>query len=297
MATETAYDSDHDTEPGGVPWLRQTKAFAVRNLRAMFREKATVIWGFGFPAFWYFLTSLMFLPSAENVGGPSALATIKGGAAVALGLFGVLTVTLVAFASGLATDLQEKRYRKLRSLPIAPSADFAGRSLAAVVVGAVSYLIVIVIGYLDGASYSLRGASSIPIVVGTFVLFSLVGVSIAVLVARFVGDPEYVTAIANAALLVSYFLTGYNGMSPGLLPEQTRWIVNVVPNSLAARLQTWHMTETASDGASSAGGWVASVPYPSGLEHVGLLLAWTSILGVVAVLVTRSAFYDGEGGE
>jgi hypothetical protein len=47
-------------------WFTQTKAFALRNLRQMLRTKATIIWGFGFPAFWYFLTSLLFLPDAGS---------------------------------------------------------------------------------------------------------------------------------------------------------------------------------------------------------------------------------------
>ena len=119
MATETdhVHEADHRASARRVPWLRQTRAFAVRNLRAMLRTKATVIWGFGFPALWYWLTSAMFLPDAEQVGGPAVLADVEAATAVSLGLFGVLTVTLVAFASGLSRDLTSKRYRKLRSLP------------------------------------------------------------------------------------------------------------------------------------------------------------------------------------
>lgn len=279
-------------------WLTQTKAFALRNLRAMLRTKATIIWGFGFPAFWYLLTSLLFLPDAEDIGGAATLADIKGATAVSLGLFGVLTVTLVAFASGLSRDLTEKRYRKLRSLPISPTADFAGRYVAGVIVAAISYALVLVVGLLDGANYALQGLGSIPIVVGSLLLFSLFGVSVAVVVTQLVNDSEFVVGITNAILLVSFFLTGYNGMTPTLLPEDTRWLVNVVPNSLASRLQAWHMTDTpktAPPGVESAGFVPPSLPVE--LPYLALLAAWAAVLAVTAAYLMDRAVYRGEGGE
>jgi ABC-2 type transport system permease protein len=295
--------SQTDTErihsvPTASRWVTQTKAFALRNLRSMLRTKATIIWGFGFPAAWYFLTSMLFLPTSGDIRSEVLLADIKGSTAVSLGLFGVLTVTLVAFAGGLSTDLTEKRYRKLRSLPVAPSADFAGRYLAGVAIAALSYVLVLLVGLLDGADYTLRGPASIPIVVGTFLLFSLVGISVAVLVTRLVEDSELVVGITNAILLVSYFLTGYNGMTPGLLPEESHWIVNVMPNSLAARLQTWHMTDipaTTPAGVEEAG--LTPPPLPVGPEFVALLVAWAVALGVAALYLMDSSVYSGEGGE
>ncbi|WP_267163960.1 ABC transporter permease [Halovenus salina] len=279
-------------------WLTQTKAFALRNLRSMLRTKATIIWGFGFPAFWYFLSSLIFLPDAEDIGGTATLADVKGSTAVSLGLFGVLTVTLVAFAGGLSADLTAKRYRKLRSLPVAPSADFAGRYLAGVAVAAVAYVLVLLVGLLDGAAYSLQGPGSIPVVAGTFLLFSLVGVSVAVLVTRLVEDSELVVGITNAILLVSFFLTGYNGTTPSLLPEQSQWLVNVAPNSLATRLQTWHLTDipaTTPAGLKEAG--LTPPELPVSVAFVALLAAWALAFGVAAAYLMDSAVYSGEGGE
>jgi len=279
-------------------WLVQTKAFALRNLRTMLRAKATIIWGFGFPAFWYLLTSLFFLPEAGTVGGTATLASIKAASAVSLGLFGVLTVTLVAFASGLSRDLTEKRYRKLRSLPVSPSADFAGRYLAGVVVATISYAIVLSVGFLDGAEYALQGVGSVPVVFVSLLLFSLFGVSVAVVVTRVVNDSEFVVAITNAILLVSFFLTGYNGMTPTLLPEDTRWVVNVAPNSLASRLQAWHLTDTprtVPEGVQSGGFLPPDLPV--GPEFLALLAAWAVGLCVAAALVMNRTVYTGEAGE
>jgi ABC-2 type transport system permease protein len=282
----------------GWRWLRQTKAFALRNLRATLRTKATIIWGFGFPAFWYFVTSLLFLPDAESIGSEALLADIKGSTATSLGLFGVLTVTLVAFAGGLSADLTEKRYRKLRSLPVAPSADFAGRYLAGVIVAAISYVVVLIVGLLDGANYALRGPGSVPIIIVSFLLFSLIGVSVAVLVTRVVEDSELVVGITNAILLVSFFLTGYNGMTPGLLPEDSRWLVNVAPNSLASRLQAWHLTDTPKTLPTGAEGTGITPPsLPVGPEFVTLLATWAVVLGVAAAYLMNRGIYSGEGGE
>jgi len=279
-------------------WLRQTKAFAKRNLRQMLRTKATIIWGFAFPAFWYVLTSLLFLPDASELGANVAIADIKGATAVSLGLFGVLTVTLVAFAGGLGNDLKQKRYRKLRSLPVAPSADFAGRYLAGVAVAAVAYMLVLLVGFVDGAHYALHGPASVLVVAGSFLLFSLVGVSVAVVVTWLVEDPDIVVGITNAILLVSFFLTGYNGMTPGVLPESSRSIVNIAPNSLSARLQTFHLTETPAEvpvGAESGG--LSPPALPVGLEFVALLSVWAIVFAVAASYLMDHAIYSGEGGE
>lgn len=279
-------------------WVRQTKAFALRNLRQMLRTKATIIWGFGFPAFWYVLTSLLFLPDGENLGPEVALADVKGATAVSLGLFSVLTVTLVAFAGGLGTDLKEKRYRKLRSLPVAPSADFAGRYLAGVAVAAAGYALVLVVGWVDGASYALRGPASVLVLTGTFLLFSLVGVSVAVLVAWVVEDSDIVVGITNAILLISFFLTGYNGLTPGMLPSDTRPIVNFVPNSLASRLQTFHLTDmpAAAPTGTQTGG-LRPPSLPVGPEFIALLAVWAVVLGAAASYLMDRGIYSGEGGE
>jgi ABC-2 type transport system permease protein len=302
MASRSEHNQTDTETTHSVPrasrWVIQTKAFALRNLRSMLRTKATIIWGFGFPAFWYFLTSLVFLPDSGDLGGATALGDVKGSTAVSLGLFGVLTVTLVAFAGGLSNDLTAKRYRKLRSLPVAPSADFAGRYLAGVAVAAVAYVLVLLVGLLDGATYTLRGPLSIPVIVGTFLLFSLVGVSVAVLVTRLVEDSELVVGITNAILLVSYFLTGYNGMNPGLLPEKSHWVINIAPNSLAARLQAWHMTDipaTTPAGVQEAG--LTPPALPVGVQFVGLLVLWALVLGSIATYLMDTAVYSGEGGE
>jgi len=298
MATdaETGHEFSRSGATARVPWFRQTKAFAVRNFRAMLRTKATVIWGFGFPAFWYFLTSQLLLPSAGTVGGPAVLADLKGATAVSLGLFGVLTTTLVAFAGGLSHDIDRKRYRKLRSLPVSPSADFAGRFLAGIGVASVAYVLVLVAGYADGADYALRSPASVGVVVASFLLFSLVGVSVAVVVTWLVSDPEIVVGITNAILLVTFFLTGYNGMSPGMLPERARWLVNVVPNALAARIQSYHLTETSIVAGDSAGS-ITPPALPSGPEHLALLALWALVLGGAATVLMDRGVYRGEAGE
>jgi ABC-2 type transport system permease protein len=298
--TEATHDVARDTEPGSVNWTTQTVAFAARTLRATLRSRATLIWGFCFPAFWYVLTSVAFLPSAEAVGGAGTLAAVKAATAVALGLFGALTVTLVLFASGLGRDVSEKRYRTLRSLPVAPSADFAGRYLAGLSVAACSYALVLVVGFLDGARYALQGPTSVLVVVGSLALFSLIGVSLAVLVTVLVADAEMIVGITNAVLLVTYFLTGYNGLMPGMLPDRARFLVNVAPNALAARLQMWHLADvpaTVPGGPASASGGLAPPALPVGLEYVALLLGWALALGAVAAVAMDRGIYRGEGGE
>jgi ABC-2 type transport system permease protein len=117
-------------------------------------------------------------------------------------------------------------------------------------------------------------------------------------VTRLVSDSEFVVGITNAILLVSFFLTGYNGMTPTLLPDETRWLVNVAPNSLASRLQAWHVTDTpksAPPGVESAGFVPPALPVE--IQYVGLLAAWAVALAVAAAYLMDRAVYRGEGGE
>lgn len=252
-----------------------------------------MIWGIGFPSVWYVLTSRLFLSVPESV--PDArhaavMAEMKAANAVSLALFGVLMVSLVVFADSLTADVEAKRYRKLRTLPVSPSADFVGRFLAATGFACVAYVVVVAVGALDGAAYTLRGPASIPVVAASLGLLSLVGLSLAVVVTHVVAQGEYVVGATNFLLLVGYFLTGFNGVVPGTVPERTRGLVNLLPNSLATRLQVYHTTDVAATGPFSPP--VA----PSDPVHVGLLFAWAGVLAAVAVIVMRRGIYARRGG-
>jgi ABC-2 type transport system permease protein len=268
-----------------VPLHRQTLAFARRTVMEYARDRSALFWGLLMPVGWYVLFGLAIGSAPDS---PAARASM----AVAFGVFGAFTVTLVNFTTTLSADLTERRYRKLRSLPVSPLADYVGRFLGAVLVAVVSFCLVLAVGATTGATYILRSPGSIAVIALALVLFSLVGTAAAVLVATTVTEGEYVVAVSNVLLLGLFFVTGYNGLTPGLAPGPLSQYVNLAPNALSTRLAIYHLTDVPTNAAS-----LAPPPLPSGPEYVALLAGYAFVLSTGAALLLGRRVYDADGGE
>ncbi|WP_193310432.1 ABC transporter permease [Halorubrum halophilum] len=269
--------------PTAVPWTTQMTAFAVRTLKELFRNRAALVWGLAAPVFFFLIFGVL-------LGDPGIQ---RGTNAVVFGMFGAFSVALVIFATALSADLKAKRYRKLRSLPIAPSADIVGRFAGALALSAVSFVIVLGVGVGTGGTLALRSFASIPVVLISLVLFCLLAMGAAVVVASLLDDGEYVVGITNMLTLGLFFVTGYNGLLPRLAPGPIGEYVNVLPNSLATRLAVYHFVPL------GAGGQTPLTPpaLPTSAGATTVLLAY-AVLGVLAgSYAMRHRIYDAEGGE
>ncbi len=258
-------------------------AFARLTVLSQLKNRRTLLFALGFPVVLYLLESRMFLPqSGPGVGIGRAVM------AVAFGIFGAFSVALVGFARQLGDDIADKRYRKLRSLPIAPSADFTGRFLGSYVVAVIAEAVVLAIAYVDHGAFDAFGPVSVLVVLASLFGFCLVAMALATLMAVLLtGDS--VPQISSFVMLIVFFLTGFNGMSPSSLPSNLRSIVNYVPNSLAARLQMTYLV-----GPAAA---TSSTPLPDGPVYLGLLALYTVVGAVFASLLLRRYIYAGEVGE
>lgn len=275
--------SETTSHAGGTAWPRQTRAFAVRTLRELFRNRATLVWGLAAPAFFFLVFGVL-------LGDPGIQ---RGANAVVFGVFGAFSVSLVIFATALSADLKAKRYRKLRSLPVSPTADLLGRFTGGLVLALVSFALVLGVGVAADGTLAIRSAVSVPVVLGALVLFCLLAMGAAVLVASVLDDGEYVVGVTNMLTLSLFFLTGYNGLLPSMAPGPLGELVNVLPNSLATRLAVYHLVPV----GSGAGTPLVPPALPTGLESA-LLLGGYAVAGVVlGSVVMRRRIYDGEGGE
>lgn len=188
--------------PSHSSWLLQVKSFSVRAIRELFRSRIALFWAIGWPIGWYFLTMTLLVEVPEQVPPgqvDTVLAYIKASNAISFGIFGAFTVSLVTFANNFSDDLAAKRYRKFRSLPISPVADLTGRFLAGCLFGLVSFCSVLIAGFLHGASFSLQGPISIPITVLTLLLFCIISMSVAVVLATVVRKGEYLVSRSASA--------------------------------------------------------------------------------------------------
>lgn len=298
MTADHSYSSDTTVlreSASGVAWTTQVTSFARRSLKELFRSKVAFFWSVGWPVLWYALTLVFFIEVPDSIPASEQaelMGQIKAMNAISFGLFGAFTVSLVTFAQNFGSDLDEKRYRKLRSLPIAPSADLTGRFIAGFVMAALSFCTVLVVGAVDGGSFAVRNALSVPVVAVSLLLFCVVGMSLAVIISTVVNKGEYVTAITNSVLIVLFFLTGFNGVQPSMVPESSQWLVNLAPNSLAARLQIFHLTDF--DVSESQ---LTPPDLPTDPEYLAILVGFAVVFWVASVAIVRYRVYRGEAGE
>ncbi|WP_252489001.1 ABC transporter permease [Natronococcus zhouii] len=268
--------------PTTVRWTHQVGAFTQRYLRSLSRSKLILALAIAWPVAWYLLTMEFFIPSEEQVG------AIKANNAISFGLFGAFTVTVAVFAGAFAGDLESGRFRMLRSLPISPTADLTGRFLAGLAIAVPSFLVTIGAGYVHGATYSPRGLLSIPVAFLTLFVFCLIAMALSMGLAVLITKPEYITTLAVVIVIMSFFLTGFNGVQPAMLAENQA-LVNYVPNALAARVQIFYLTD------ADFAHWGLTPPaMPDGIEHLGLLVGYGLVLLVASVVVMQRVAYRRE---
>ncbi|KZN25840.1 hypothetical protein A4G99_05340 [Haladaptatus sp. R4] len=263
-------------------WLQQVVAFMRRTILSQLKNRRALLITFGFPVGYYLLDTHL----AAGQGGVSP--TSKTIAAIGMGMFAVFIVALTGFARLFGDDITEKRYRKLRSLPISPSADFTGRLLGSYVIALVAYTLMLVVAALDGASFDAFGPVSVLVFLGSLFAFCVVAMAVATVVAVVLrGDGVYRATVL--LVLVVFAATGFNGVSLAVIPPDLQYAVNYVPNSLAVRLQLAYTTTHL--------GSLTPPALPDSLTWGGLLAVYTLIAGAVAAALFRRYVYDGEVGE
>lgn len=281
MSTETPRSS------AGGRFLEQTGAFAARALRTLRRNGAVLFWAVAFPALFYLLTVYLTIDTsampAETVG------IVKAVNAVSYGTFAALVVFLNTFSQSLVADVEGGRYAQFRALPVFPGADFFGRFAAAFVFAVTAVGVVLGVGAATGATYGVRSLYSIPIaLLGLFAL-GLFAASLAVVLVAAVPEPKFASIITITLVLLAFFLTGYNGVQPGIVAS-TAEFVNYAPNSLATRLAVYHLVPVG-DWATAG---LASPSAPTAPRYLALLVGYAVAGAGLAVLSTRRSLYRGE---
>ncbi|QLG50810.1 ABC transporter permease [Natrinema halophilum] len=273
-----------ETPPRAVPWTGQARTFTRRQLQQLRRNKLIIFLAVGWPVLWYFLTMTVFIQDPD----PDRLGYVKAANGITYGLFGAFTVTVAVFAGEFARDLESDRYRKLRAMPVSPTADLAGRFTAGTVLGAGSYVVTILAAAVHGGTFEIGNISpaSIAILGLSFVLFCIIAMALAMLLALVIPKPEHMTTIAVVVVLMAFYLTGFNGVSPGMIADDPTF-VNYLPNSLATRMQiaAWAGTENVA--------FMTPPEAPTSITYVGLLIGYAIGLCAVAVGIMKRFAYGG----
>ena len=271
--------------PTATSWPRQALTFTRLTVRSQLKNRRTLLFVLGFPIALYLLESRMFIPQS----GPGA-ATGRTVLAIAFGIFGAFSAALVGFARQLSDDVTSRRYRKFRSLPISPSADFTGRFLGGYVVAVVAEAVVLAIAFFDGGAFDAVGPLSVVVVLGSLFAFCLIAMCVATFVAILLAG-DSVPQVSSFLMMIVFFVTGFDGMSVSLLPADLRAVVNYVPNSLAARFQMGYVV---GHPVTASG---PSIPLPDGAGYAALLVVYTVLGAAVAAFLFGRFVYAGEVGE
>lgn len=274
-----------ETRHRSVPWTGQARAFTRRHVQQLRRNRLLVLLAVGWPVLWYLLTMTLFIEDPD----PDRLGYVKAANGITYGLFGAFTVTVAVFAGEFARDLEGDRYRKLRAMPVSPTADLAGRFVAGTALGAGSYLVTILAAAAHGATFELEGIgpTTVAILALTLVLFCVIAMALAMLLALVITKPEHMTTIAVVVVLMAFYLTGFNGMTPGMIAEDPAF-VNYLPNSLATRMQiaAWAGTDNVA--------FMTPPEAPFSLEYGALLVGYAVVLSAAAVGIMTRFAYGGE---
>jgi ABC-2 type transport system permease protein len=133
--------------------------------KELIREKVVVFWTIAFPMLWLVMYNVIFLNGvpAEIKG------SIMGVCTVSMAVYGLMVAGSVDLPANIATDRAAGILAKLRSMPVKPSRDFAGRLLAFSAFGIIAIGVVSVMGYLLGAQF----AFSLSGVAGAMLFFAL----------------------------------------------------------------------------------------------------------------------------
>ncbi|SNZ12703.1 ABC-2 type transport system permease protein [Natronoarchaeum philippinense] len=270
----------HDVADTRVPWTTQTRTFASRHVRQVLRNRMILVLAVAWPVLWYFLTLAFFVEAPSGQAGG-----VKAGMAITYGLLGAFTITVAVFAGDFARDLDGERYRKFRAMPISPTADLAGRLLAGMVFGVGSYAATLLVSIVHGAEFGRPSIGAIGVIALTLVLFCFVAMSFATVLALVVTKPEHMTTIAVIGVLIAFYATGFNGVSPQLLADGAD-MINYLPNSLATRMQIAALSSDVS--------YMTPPEAPDSIEFVGLLAGYAAVLLATAVLILRRFAYAPE---
>lgn len=262
-------------------WLGQSRSFYGRYARELLRNKTVLFWSILFPVGFYLLTISVFLNLSEI---PSqARPAVLGSTAISYGTFGAIIVCLNTFGQQLAADFEAGRYRQFRALPVAPTADLAGRMAAGLTLAVAAIAAVVAVGVPTGAEFAVREPASL--LVGALAVLSLavVWMVVATLVATVVTDERYASIITVAVALLAFMLTGYNGTNPGDYggPE---FLLNYLPNTLPTRLLVYSFVDVPSS-------VLAPPALPSTAWGLALMTGYSLLALGVGVLVMRRSVY------
>jgi ABC-2 type transport system permease protein len=256
----------------GRTWISQASGFTYRTLRDVSRSWTVLAVAIGLPPIMYLLVTV------TREFDPITKATF----AIGIAVLGAMIASLTVFGSQLAVDLEADRFIAYRSMAVRPSADFAGRVAAGLLVAALALAFGLGVGILDGAPVGVISAASVAVSVTAFIALSLVFMAIAVPIVVAANNEQYAQFALSLIAVFGFMLSGYNGMLPSVAVFGES-IVELLPNVLATRAIAARLV-TAEN--------MASVGFLGETGRLVPLVVYSVVAATFGVLLTRWQLYD-----
>jgi len=167
-------------------------------------------------------------------------------------------------------------------MAVHPSADFAGRVVAGLVVAALALIVGLGVGVLDSAPISVTGVLPVVVSLAAFLGLSVVFMAVAVPIVVAANNEQYAQFVLSLVAVFAFMLTGYNGMlsSVAVLSES---ISGFLPNVLATRTIAVQLVTSEN---------ITRVGFTVERGRLVPLVVYSIAAALLGVLLTRWQLYD-----
>lgn len=225
------------------------KAFASRNIKVYFRDRAAVL---------YSLLGVLIVVGLYTVflgdNLTSGLGSLQNGKLLVNGwlVAGICAITPVTTSMGALGSLVDDRSRKVSkdfmASPVRRYQLVLGYLAGGIVAATMMSLVVLVLGggYLAASGMALPAPLTLLAIAGVQLLGILSGASMTFLLVSFFQTASVYSAASTVVGTVIGFLTGIY-LPVGLLPEGVQWAVRIFPTTHVAALMRYLLLNGSSD--------------------------------------------------
>lgn len=198
-----------------------------KTIKESLREKAALFWTIGWPIIWVLIGSFSFTGGAPEFVVPYIRASIT----VSMAVFALMIAGMAGFPGSIAEDRERGLLFKLMAMPVRPWRDFAGRILGLWAFSYLALILVVLVGFLCGARFSLTVAGAWG-AIGYLLLISLTTAGIGMLIGTFIKHVQGAIMTGVGVAVVTAAISGV--MAPyRSLPRVLQHFARLYPISSA----------------------------------------------------------------
>jgi ABC-2 type transport system permease protein len=200
--------------------LGQIAATFGKTIREFLRQKTVLFWTIAWPVIWVLLGCFSFTSSTPD----DILSQIRGSITISMTVFALMTAVMGNLPGNIAADRERGLLSKLKTMPVSPWRDLAGRILALLAFSSLAVIAVASAGYACGARLTLTMSGAWQSI-GFLLLISVASAGIGMLIGTFVkhvhGAIMTGVGITVVSAAISGLMTPYTSL-PAILQEFAR---------------------------------------------------------------------------